>query len=177
MVGRLIPWKGLALACEALADDAASSWSLDVIGDGPDAARCQRLAERLRVANRIRFRGKLSRAETLDRIAGADALLHPAIHDSAPFVVAEAVTLGVPVVCLDRCGPPVQVSPPHDIVVPATTRRAAVQGLTRGLADVASRRHASRSPSDALVAEALPTIVEGIYRDAIAHSVSGGAGS
>jgi glycosyltransferase involved in cell wall biosynthesis len=34
----------------------------------------------------------------------ADLLLFPSLHDEGPMVVAEALTVGLPVVCLDRGG-------------------------------------------------------------------------
>jgi glycosyltransferase involved in cell wall biosynthesis len=37
----------------------------------------------------------------------ADALLLPSMHDDAPVVVVEALASGLPVVCLDRGGPPI----------------------------------------------------------------------
>ena len=36
----------------------------------------------------------------------ADALLLPSLHDSAPWVVGEALSMGVPAVCLDQGGAP-----------------------------------------------------------------------
>ena len=39
-------------------------------------------------------------------VATAGVFLHPAFHDEAGLAVAEALSLGTPVVCLDRGGPP-----------------------------------------------------------------------
>jgi glycosyltransferase involved in cell wall biosynthesis len=38
---------------------------------------------------------------------GSDVLLFPSIHEEGGWVVAEAQASGLPVVCLDRGGPPV----------------------------------------------------------------------
>ena len=35
----------------------------------------------------------------------AHCLIHPTLHDSAPWVVAEAAAIGLPVVALDLAGP------------------------------------------------------------------------
>ena len=37
----------------------------------------------------------------------ADVLLLPSLHDEAGLAVAEAAAIGLPIVCLDRGGPPV----------------------------------------------------------------------
>jgi hypothetical protein len=44
------------------------------------------------------------RAEVFDAFRCADALVFPSFHDSAPWSVAEASSLGCPVVCLDAGG-------------------------------------------------------------------------
>ncbi len=104
--GRLVAWKGCAVAIRAIAD-LPDEWTLDVCGDGPDLARLRRLARRLGVAGRVQFRGRVDRGELLRNLSSAHALVFPSFHDSAPWVVAEAATLGCPVVCLDLGGPPV----------------------------------------------------------------------
>jgi len=55
------------------------------------------------------FLGARPRAEVLDAMGTADALVHPSMHDAASWCVAEALQLGCPVVCLDRGGPPILV--------------------------------------------------------------------
>lgn len=103
-VGRVEAWKGLRLAVAAVAK--TPEWRLDVFGAGPDLEPTRRLAGRLGVADRVTFWGRRPRAEVVAALARADALLFPSLHDSASFAVGEAVSLGVPVLCLDRGGPP-----------------------------------------------------------------------
>jgi glycosyltransferase involved in cell wall biosynthesis len=78
-----------------------------VVGSGPEQDRLRRLARRLDVEGRVQFLGQRERAELLaimrDR---ADVFLFPSMHDEAPWVVVEAASRGLPVVCLDVGGPP-----------------------------------------------------------------------
>jgi glycosyltransferase involved in cell wall biosynthesis len=105
-VGRLIPWKGGAIAIEAIAR--APDWRLVVLGDGPDRRRLERLAHRLGVAERVEFRGWQPREEVWRVMREeADVLLFPSVHDEAGWVVVEALSQGLPVLCLDHGGPPV----------------------------------------------------------------------
>jgi glycosyltransferase involved in cell wall biosynthesis len=102
--GELIPLKGIALAIRAIA--IAPEWHLLICGKGSDEARLRKLAHRLGVSGRVRFLGQLTRHEVLRLMAEeADLLLFPSLHDEGPMVVAEALTVGLPVVCLDRGGP------------------------------------------------------------------------
>ena len=98
-VGRLLPFKGLTIALRAIAD-AGDDWHLEVLGEGPDRERCEALAGRLGLGARVRFRGRVPRHEALAAIASADVLLAPSSHESSGWAVAEAVTIGTPVVAL-----------------------------------------------------------------------------
>ena len=116
--GRLIPWKGLTIAVEALAKPAMADWHLEVFGEGPDRDRAGELATELGLAERVHFRGKQPRNDVLQAVADADVLLHPALHDSSPWSVGEAVSMGTPVVCLDLGGPPLIVGSDGGVAVP-----------------------------------------------------------
>ena len=102
-VGRLIPWKGLLLAVQALVD--APAWRLVVVGEGPEQARAEDLALQVGVTGRVEFVGRVPRREVLASFRTVDALLFPSFHDSAPWSVGEATAAGCPVVCLDAGGP------------------------------------------------------------------------
>lgn len=104
--GRLLPWKGIALALRAVA--ALPEWRLQICGSGPDEIRLKRLSARLGIVNRVEFIGWHPRAELLRMMREeADAFLFPSMHEEGGWVVAEALASGLPVVCLDRGGPPV----------------------------------------------------------------------
>jgi glycosyltransferase involved in cell wall biosynthesis len=106
-VGRLIPWKGTRIAIAALARPEAQRWRIEFYGNGPDRPYLEQLAGQLGVADRVQFRGRVTRLEVLDAMARADAFVFPSLHDSAGWAVGEASSMGCPVVCLDIGGPPV----------------------------------------------------------------------
>lgn len=104
-VGRLLPWKAPMLALRALRYVRHLDAVLRFCGDGPEQARLQRAALRWGLAERISFEGWLKRDRLLRMLGRAGVLIHSAIHDEAPLSIAEALTLGTPVVCLDHGGP------------------------------------------------------------------------
>jgi glycosyltransferase involved in cell wall biosynthesis len=136
-VARLIPWKGLCLAVAALAEPGARDWRLEVIGEGPERARAERLARRLGVSGRVLFRGRQPRDAVLAAMSRADALLAPSMHEAGGWAVAEAVAHGCPVVCLDRGGPAVLVTEGRGVRVPVT--RYLPRDLARALASLRGR--------------------------------------
>jgi glycosyltransferase involved in cell wall biosynthesis len=102
---RLMPSKGGALAIRAATH--LPEWRLLIAGRGPDEARLRRLARRLGVEDRVHFLGWLPRTELFRFMSEeADVFLYPSIREAAGWVVAEAIARDLPVVCLNRGGPP-----------------------------------------------------------------------
>lgn len=118
-IGRLQAWKGTFLALNALRH-LPPDWTLEVFGDGPDRGRMEAASAREGLLRRVTFRGHASRREVADGLSRADALLFPSMHDAGGFAVAEAVTLGCPVVCLDVGGPPTLIAGENGVAVPPT---------------------------------------------------------
>jgi glycosyltransferase involved in cell wall biosynthesis len=130
---RLQAWKGGALALRAIS--LLPGWHMVICGDGNDAGRLRRLSGRLGLTARVHFAGWLPRTEVLRLMREeADVLLFPSLHDEGPWVVAEAVANGLPVICLDRGGPPVLGGLP----VRATTPDETVRGLAASMRSIPS---------------------------------------
>jgi glycosyltransferase involved in cell wall biosynthesis len=104
--GRLIGWKGCSLAIRAVA--LLPDCRLLVCGQGPEERRLKRLARRLGTNDRVEFLGWVGRADVhrlmRDR---AHVFVFPGLHEEGGWAGCEAVAHGLPVVCLDRGGPPV----------------------------------------------------------------------
>lgn len=105
-VGRLLPWKGVALAIRAIVE--AEGWRLIVIGSGSDAPRLRRLVRDLGVEERVEFAGTVEHDRVVSEMRErADVFLFPSLREEAGLVVLEAIAAGLPVICLDRGGPPI----------------------------------------------------------------------
>jgi glycosyltransferase involved in cell wall biosynthesis len=105
LVGRLVPWKAPILALRALRYVEHPEAVLRFCGDGPEEARLKRAAQKWGLRDRVRFEGWIPRPSLLPLVARAGALIHPAVHEEAGLCIAEALTLGTPVVVLDHGGP------------------------------------------------------------------------
>ena len=102
--GRLIPWKGGALAVRVMTH--LPNWRLLVAGSGSDEARLRRLARRWGVDGQIVFLGHLPRGDLLTLMREeTDVFLFPSLREEAGWVVAEAQISGLVVVCLGLGGP------------------------------------------------------------------------
>jgi glycosyltransferase involved in cell wall biosynthesis len=109
-IGRALALKGVHLGLRAFARARFFQAEYWVIGDGPELGRLKALARTLGIADSVRFFGWLPRDTVLGRLAEADVLVHPSLHDSGAWVCAEALAIGRPVICLDLGGPAVQVT-------------------------------------------------------------------
>ena len=142
--GELIPLKGIALGIRAIAR--LPEWRLLICGEGRDEQRLRATSRRLGVEARIIFLGKLPRSEVLRLMAEeADVLLFPSLHDEGPMVVAEALSVGLPVVCLDRGGAPVFGA----TAVRAGTVRQTSEGLARAMSTAPAQAPTHRFSIDA----------------------------
>ncbi len=103
-VGQLIPRKGWDILLNALHGLKSSAWCLHVVGDGKDRDEFTRLCAKLGLNNCVRLYGNMPNSEAMDLISKSDLLVLPSRWDGWGAVVSEALMLGVPAVCSDRCG-------------------------------------------------------------------------
>lgn len=102
-VGQHISRKRLDLLIAAVAALPAGEVELAVVGSGPLEAELKAMAETL-LPQRIHWVGRLPIDEVPREMARADCLVLPSRHDGWGAVISEALMVGTPVICSDRCG-------------------------------------------------------------------------
>lgn len=139
-VGKLVYWKGITLALEALAASGANA-TLTVIGEGS----LRRDAELHAHGMRVEFRGRLAHEEVLAAYPEHDVLLYPSLHDSGAFTVLEAMRAGCPVICLDCGGPAFAVAEGTGLKVPLGSLAEIVGGLAAAIRTYSADRELART--------------------------------
>jgi glycosyltransferase involved in cell wall biosynthesis len=127
-VARLLYWKGVHIAIRAFAQvlSQCPEARFTIVGRGPEEHRLRAEAARYDVAGRIDFISWLPQQQQLfDLYESHNLFVFPSMHDSAGLVVLEAMSRGLPVVCLDLGGPKQIVTPESGIVVDTTRRNTA----------------------------------------------------
>lgn len=142
-LGRLLPYKGVAYALEALAATGDTGIALDVVGDGPDRARLERRARELNLGGRVVFHGAVPPTEVPARFAACDAFVSPSLRESGGAAALEAMATGRPVVVVDHGGPAETVVDGVGFKIAPTSPEAVVRGVARAL-DVLARNEVLR---------------------------------
>ncbi|WP_263353190.1 glycosyltransferase family 4 protein [Acidicapsa acidisoli] len=157
-VGRLLPWKGLHLVLKALAllDASYPNLHLSIIGSGRDLPRLQRLARRLSVDAIISWIPWMPREELIGVYSSFDLFTFPSLHDSGGSAVLEALTFGLPVVCLDLGGPATAVNDSCGRVISTAglSEDQVVKAIAQFLTEVLADRSILRRLSEAARAHA-----------------------
>jgi glycosyltransferase involved in cell wall biosynthesis len=135
--GRLLQLKALHLALPAFARllRAQPDSVLHVAGDGPMAAQLKAQCALLGIARSVRFHGRLAQNQLFALYREVDGLLFPSLRDSGGNVVVEALSFGLPVICLNLGGPPCFVDASCGRVVEASAcdEAAVIDGLSAAL--------------------------------------------
>ncbi len=117
--GRLIYWKGVHIALEAMSRlvESTPDAHLTIVGDGPEEGRLRSEVAKRRLEANVTFVPSMPHEQFLQLYDAHDVFVFPSLHDSAGWVVLESLSKGLPVVCLDLGGPKDIVTTASGIVV------------------------------------------------------------
>ncbi|WP_164659300.1 glycosyltransferase family 4 protein [Tropicibacter sp. Alg240-R139] len=121
-VGRAVRTKGLRDAVRAMAHlRDLSGVTLTSAGSGEELDLCRAEAQRLGVADRVCFLGKIPRDQVEELYASHDALCFPSFREPAGGVLYEAMRHGLPTITADRGGPGWIVDTTCGVRIPVTS--------------------------------------------------------
>lgn len=137
-VGNLIELKGHHLLIEAMTD--LPGMRLAIIGEGPNKAKLQALAEQFRVADRVTLLGSVPHDRLPAYYSAADVLVHASSMEGWPNVLLEAMACGTPVLATNVGGVPEIVQHEHaGLIIEERSPGAIAAGVRRLLARLPSR--------------------------------------
>jgi glycosyltransferase involved in cell wall biosynthesis len=142
-IGRLVDWKCLDIALEALCH--LPKAQLEVIGDGPMRSLWEQLAVKLGVSSRVVFSGWMAQKACASRLQSAVALVLPSIYECGGAVVLEAMAAGVPVIATKWGGPTDYLDSTCGFLVEPHSREALVEGFAQAMRQIAEVPELGRS--------------------------------
>ncbi len=95
-VGNLIPIKGHGLLLRAFArvSEVVPECALEIFGDGPERGNLVRLAEKLGISGRVRFRGRKNRGDIAEAMRRCAVFALPSSYEGLGCVYLEAMASG-----------------------------------------------------------------------------------
>lgn len=135
-VTQLRPGKGVPTLIDAMSLVLARrpDATLMIVGGGPDLATLQAQAQHRGVGSSVRFLGES--ANPLPALRTADIFVHPSLAEAFPYVILEAMSVGLPTVATDVGGvSEAIVNNESGLLVPA----GEVQPLATALLDLLDR--------------------------------------
>ena len=110
-VGRILEWKGLHLAIPALkiARQRVPGIRLTIVGEGSNMPQIQAHVKAEGLQDAVEWVPRLQRRQVLELYSQHEVFLFPSLHDSGGTAILEALSFGLPVICLNLGGPGVLV--------------------------------------------------------------------
>ncbi|MHB1295900.1 MAG: glycosyltransferase family 4 protein [Anaerolineae bacterium] len=142
-VGYLVRGKGLGTLLQALRLllDSGRHPTLDLVGEGPERHRLERLVARLGLATRVTFHGHLPQNQLVQHYCACDVFVLPTRYEALGMVLVEAALCGAPVVASRVGGVPEAVCEDKTaLLVPPDDPQALAAAIGRLLDDPALAR-------------------------------------
>ena len=133
-VGNCVATRALPIVFDALLVAGLRDYKLTIVGSGPALASWKALVNKKNLSAHVEFTGQVTRDQLPGIYAAADALVFPALRDSGGSALLEAMSKGLPVICLDWGGPGEMVDDQSGVKIPVTTPEQTVAVLAAALA-------------------------------------------
>jgi glycosyltransferase involved in cell wall biosynthesis len=134
-VGRLLPFKGIAMLLEAL-KALTFPVQLTIVGEGSERQQLERLTTEWQLSEKVQFTGNLPLNQIAKIIEHSHVFCLPSVRESGGAVVLEAMAVARPVIVVDFGGPAEIVDDAVGVKLAATGKAAVVQGLIDNLTAV-----------------------------------------
>lgn len=137
--GRFVPLKGFDLTIRSFINfldripfEERENCKLTLVGSGPEKGFYEQLINNSIAKDNIEIIEWIERKELMKLYAKSSVFMFPS-HEGAGMVVAEALSFGLPVICLDNIGPGQYITSECGFIVPQTNYDATVSGLDDAL--------------------------------------------
>ncbi len=141
-IGRFVPLKGFDLTIASfakfyhqLSPSKQKMVVLKLVGKGPKRAFLEGLAKELNVAEAVEFIEWMPRESLVKLYQDSDVFLFPS-HEGAGMVIPEALSYGLPIICMDNCGPGEFINESCGLKIPYTEYDQSIRLLAHQLLKV-----------------------------------------
>ncbi len=97
-VSRLVKKNGIDILIKAVKELKVDDWGLQIIGEGPERKKLEKLAEKSGLAGKVRFLGNIPNEKVPSYLAAADVFVRPSRSEGLGSAFLEAFAAGVPII-------------------------------------------------------------------------------
>ncbi len=134
VVGRLVKIKGHDLLLDALKQIPNDmEYECCIVGEGPEKQRLVRKCKRYNLDNRVKFIGEVNYTEISEIYNKSDVLLFPSFREATGTVILEAMSMGQPVITMNRFGGAMILDEQCGWLYDGDSREAFVCGLVKAM--------------------------------------------
>lgn len=137
--GLLLYWKGINLVLDGFIKfhKIFPNSELIIIGSGPEEYNLKKVVKNNDLNDNVTFINFLPQKEFMNELKKADVFLFPSFHDSGGMVIVEAMSFGVPVICLDIGGPGFSVTEKTGIKIKPINPNQTIECIVESLIKLA----------------------------------------
>jgi glycosyltransferase involved in cell wall biosynthesis len=139
-VGRMVYWKGFRYALLGFLRflERGGEGELTMLGHGPEYETLRRYRDDHRLGKFVKMPGHVAHAEVQRVLDESDVLLHPSFREGGSWGVLEAMTKGLPVICMRASGMADMVDAESGIPIDAQSPDQATDGIADALTRLAA---------------------------------------
>jgi glycosyltransferase involved in cell wall biosynthesis len=137
--GRLLPLKGFDLTIlsfasfiQTLSANDRKLCELIIVGSGPEKIYYKKLVAENKIQQNVKFIEWIERSELMKLYQQSSVFIFPS-HEGAGMVVAEALSFGLPVICLDNSGPGEFIDKNSGLAVPVGNVKTTIHSLSSAI--------------------------------------------
>lgn len=130
--GQHTPRKNLPLLLDAL-EKVTIPFKLNVLGKGERTDNWKKIAQAKGISEHITWYGWIERYKAMDIMSTGHVFCITSISDLTSTVTLEALSYGLPIICLDHCGFAHVVDDTCGLKIPVTTTKEAIMGFKNAI--------------------------------------------
>ena len=134
-VGRMTYWKGFLLAVKGfhMFLDNGGNGRLELYGNGPEFKVIEDYIKKNHLEKKILLKGFVDNDVINESLKKSTILIHPSFRDGGSWSVMEAMSNGLPVICLDTSGIKDMVSEECGILIDLISPKQVIKDIKEGL--------------------------------------------
>jgi glycosyltransferase involved in cell wall biosynthesis len=134
-IGRMTYWKGFIHAVRGFHDflNNGGKGKLELLGNGPELERISQYVKSNNLEEHILMHGFVDATTVKEKLNKANILLHPSFRDGGSWSIMEAMSYGLPVICLNTSGPKDMVTEKCGLLIDMLTPSQVDKDIGNGL--------------------------------------------